>query len=189
MKTNKLQIVALTVLLGFATTTVVTPRPAQAIIGLAVASYALRTAGGVTMLLGGTAAGIGIGYALYTGTSVAIGVTSAAAIGTLLGTVTAGIGLLLLDGNQGALVFQTVDVANTSLYAPAGVTAAQVAVYNTEIDELNAVRESIDAEMVRTNGSVNDAKVLWESYRPHFAAETITVAAKLTNQMFLTLAK
>lgn len=184
MKSIKLQIVALAVLLGFATTTVVTPRPAQAIIGIAVASYALRTAGGITMLLGGAGVGAGAIYAAYTGTAFVIGGTTALGVGTLIATVTAGIGLILLDEKSGSLAFQTIDVANTATYANAGVTADQVAVYNTEIDELNAARETIDSEMVRTNGSMEDAKVLWESYRSHFSPETITVASKLMNEAF-----
>ena len=191
MKTIKFQVVALAVLLGFSTMTLA-PRPAHAIIGLAATAVAVRTAGGITLLTGGVITGASLIYVATVGAATlgeAIGAAVFAAMGIAIGTVTAGIGLILLDGEQGTLVFQTVDTTQPDLYLPAGVNALQVTIYNTEVEELNSARETIDAELTRTNGSVDDAKAMWESYKPRFAPETIEVASKLTDVMFSKMLK
>lgn len=189
MKTFKVQFVALAVLVGFTTVTVA-PRPAHALIGIAATAYAVRTAGGITLLTGGVITGASLIYAATYGAATlgeAIGAAVLAAMGIAVGTVTAGIGLILLDGEnggQGSLVFQWVDPAKPELYAAAGVTAQQVSVYNTEVEELNAARETIEAEMNRIHGSLDDAHALWETYRSRFAPDTVTVASRLTDRMF-----
>ncbi len=188
MKSLKLQILALTVLLGFSSA-IVAPRPAHAIIGLAASASAVRTAGGITLLGGGVITGASLVIGLTAGASnlaEALVVVIMAAYGIAIGTVTAGIGLIILDADNGQadLTFLPVDPTQTDLLAQAQVTPAMVEIYNTETEELNAARQSIDAEIARTGGSVEDAKVLWESIRSQFQPESITVASHFMDLMF-----
>lgn len=141
----------------------------EAAVGL-IAAPAVIVVGGVVAAVGGvltidafaegpicTAPGFdGILSCLFTG---------------VVGLSLAGVGLLILDGEQ-ELAFAE---ANSSMKHLKGVSAEEIAVYNSELDQLNAINAEITAE-VKADKSV-DAKARWSEMSSLVSPETMKIAA------------
>ncbi len=156
--------------LAIALTLVFAPvQKSEAAVGL-VAAPAVIVVGGVVAAVGGvltidafaagpicTAPGFdGVLSCLFTG---------------IIGMSVGAVGLLILDGEQ-ELAFSE---ARSSMKHLKGVSAEEIAVYNSELDQLNAINSEITAE-VKADKSV-DAKARWMEMSEHLSPETMKIAA------------
>lgn len=148
---------------------IATPK-ANAGIGLLIKNRTAVTVGGIGA--GGSAVVFGTGLLLSK-----LGVVTfnlASAILFVYGTVFFGaVGLIVLDDNTVADM-QFIPIEPNTDQAK-GLTRAEIEIYNAELDELNAIRKSIQAEM-NEDSKVQDANDLWNSYKEYLSPETAKVA-------------
>jgi hypothetical protein len=138
------------------TSSVVAPRPAQALVGLVTSNVALAVIGGSVALLG-------IGVAWGSHGAWGWGVTA--------------LGIVLLDQNgQVSPKFREIAPHEAGLL---GLSPAQMHSYNSDVSELNAVSQRITDEALAFNtpsttpaqlGAFIDGR--WEAYRDRFVPET-----------------
>jgi hypothetical protein len=147
---------------------------AEAAVGLLLSSRSASVIGGLTAGSGTVVAGVSYGVAA---TAVTIETGIAAVVFFTMGIAAAVIGLVLLDEKEVAQ-FKFMELNNDE-----GNHA--IAVYNSEVDLLNAVRERIEIEY-DANPKV-DTKSLWAEYGQFLSAETMTVAQSLANGFVLKL--
>lgn len=147
-------------LLSLALVTALVPKNSHAVVGLLIKSSTTKTVGGVVAVGG-------LGVAVLSGRIIAEGWT---ALGyALSGLMLAGIGLLVLDESQSAeVVYRKVQTVH-------GFSAADIATYNSEIEELNAIHQTVEAQL-RADSSL-DAVDLWNEYKNQLSPATIKLAA------------
>lgn len=147
----------------FLTLSMFTPQRADALVGALVKSPTTKSIGGV-MTAGG------VGFALIGGRMASDGWV---ALGNFVGgMMVAGLGLIVLDETQEA-EFQFTPIAST---VP-GFDATEIASYNAEVDELNAIHQTVVSELQRSRKA--DAKLLWRDYAQTLSPETLRVAASI----------
>ncbi|MGK5086783.1 NAD-dependent epimerase/dehydratase family protein [Bdellovibrionota bacterium FG-2] len=92
-------------------------------------------------------------------------------------------GLILLEqnGNSG-LSFSPLSFEQAT---GLGVSPETAAIYNAEIEELNAVADSVNSELTtNTNPTIELSATLWNQYRPTLSPETAEVAGKVLTANF-----
>jgi len=87
----------------------------------------------------------------------------------------AAVGLLVLDGEQAG------EISFTAVPSAQGFSADEVAAYNAELDELNAIAQTISAQAAADLHV--DAKALWEQYAADLSASTVKIAALHAQQL------
>ena len=145
----------------------------NALIGLAFKSTPVKVIGAVGAIGGG---GLAVyGYA----TAATIGTLSGAFGGLILtgyGAIIAGIGLVILDEKQIAdIEFKAIDVSRPDLYF--GFTKDQVDTYNSELERLNSIRQTIISESNK-EPDTKDAEELWKKYSVYISRDTFAIAQK-----------
>jgi hypothetical protein len=163
------------------------PRPAHAIAGFASANPALAMAG--AMVLGHTGAieffalgGWCIGACNH-GWKSGEKESLLAILG--VGALALITGIVLLDGGDQALPA----FAPITGPAPRLGTSAELEIYNHELDELNAARESViaDANALIARGGkfgIKQSATLWDAHRAELSPETRRVAGRIVQQAF-----
>jgi len=175
---KKFVVLALVVALGLV---VVQPRRSEAAVGAIVAlgggAASLLVVGGVM-----TVGGFGFLWAACHGPQYE---DCTDGLGGL-GMISILLGLLLLDE-------QNREIAFTALEAPQeqklGVSVAQAQAYNSELPEINVIRETIQADVAAridrgeeiTNQQVKDQ---WQSYRELISSDAYFVLEKVSSQVF-----
>lgn len=110
---------------------------------------------------------------------------SDASLGTKIGLYFAGalvgfLGIVILDEKNPAVSFAAIDEASA---AALGMTQAEQNAYNSEIEELNAVYQSVAAGlMTDENQSAEKAQALWNDYKDYVSADAFSGMAKVAVQ-------
>lgn len=143
---------------------------ANALVGLLVKSKTTKIVGGIGAGAGAATVGGVFIYAATT-TSATLSQAIGAILVAYLGIVVGGIGLLVLDDNTVADVeFMPIVKSKTPKF-----TDYDIKIYNSELEELNAVRKTIQAE-VSENTPVSEVTKLWNEYKEVLRPETIAIA-------------
>lgn len=161
--------IMLTVVL--AVTTFHSPR-SEALVGLIFKKKIVKVIGGIGAL-GGATLGVS-GLAVATSSTATLGSAIGGAILIVYGIALGGIGLIILDDDTLADVeFRKISLDNPVDYE--GFSAAEVEIYNSEIDLLNSIRQSIIAEVDESEDTAG-AEKLWLQYADNLSPETFEIA-------------
>ena len=140
----------------------------EAAVGL-IAAPAIIVVGGVVAAAGGIATIDGFVSGPLCTMGSFDGVLSCAFF-AITGMVVATVGIIILDGEQ-SLAFSEV---NSSMKHMKGVSAEDIATYNSELDQLNAINAEITAE-VAADKSV-DAESRWVKMSDLLSPATLKIA-------------
>ncbi len=157
-----------------------TPK-AEAVIGLIVSAPAVVTTGGVVAALGGGTAVISL-INLQRRDCPEDCVWNSIAF-TLLGGAAAAVGIVILDGDQqGEIAYAPVSVSTAGHNQ---FSMAEIQTYNRELARLNAIQQTITAE-VAANPRL-DARARWLQLGARLSPATLEIAAfngqQLLNQL------
>jgi hypothetical protein len=148
----------------FAVSALYSPK-AEAVVGLILKNKTVTIISAISGGLSGTGAIIA---------ATASSVTVWPILGALGFAAFGAVGIVLLDEETVADVsFQPINLENEKAYA--GFTVDQVKTYNLEVEELNAIRKSLIAE-ISEETSVEAAKALWDEYKTYLSPATIAIA-------------
>lgn len=145
-----------------------TIRPANAIVGLTLHKNNLRSIG-VIASGGGGATFVG---SLFFGLTTKFSAATAyiAFTGMILGPVVSTIGLIILDDkNVNTIEFKPIDLDST-------YSLKEIEIYNSEIDELNAIKSTIEDEISQYEWNDHEANKLWLDYSEVLSPETVKIA-------------
>jgi len=161
-------VTSLVLVLTITTSTLYSPK-ADALVGLIFKSKVVKVIGAVGGIGGGVLATGGLITGLVS-SSAGWGAIFAIVYGTAIG----GLGLVILDDNELAdIEFREIDLQDTEDYI--GFTAEEVEIYNSEIELLNSVRQTIVSE-VSVSENTEDAEVLWNEYAEVLNPVTFEIA-------------
>ena len=152
-----------------------TPK-ADALVGVVIRQRTVRVVGGVV-----AASGVG---ALAAGFLLASSqATAGAAIGlAFLSFPVMALGLVILDEKNADLKFSELSDEKAKKL---GIAADELYAYNSEVEELNLVKEVIESQV--TNKTSNEEiNGLWQEYKDSLSPETLKVAALVTMEVFST---
>ncbi len=101
-----------------------------------------------------------------------VGITILQAIGVI-------VGIFLMDENDGEISFGKLD---GSLADDLGISDFERGIYNSELDELNAVCESVEAQLIEENSknNIERAQEILINYKGLLDEVTLMVASKLS---------
>jgi hypothetical protein len=154
-------------LLAFFTVTILsTSGPAKAVVGLISGTVPLAISG-LVMGAGGLAA-TEI-YAKQQNVFLA-----------MAGALTSAVGVILLDDGQNFHFHKVSQTEGNKI----GLTSAEVASFNSEIDQVNALASHVGSELSGlTNPTVNDSVAIWASVKDAISPETFTAMQKISAQL------
>lgn len=144
---------------------------AQALVGLSFRKQSLKTVG-IIASGGGSAVFVSsavaaINAAPYT-TSLSIALS-----GLIVGPLISTIGLIVLDDNTIQIEFKPIS-NDSHLYSE--FHSKQIEIFNNEIDELNAIFNTIQNEIKDIQDYKSLGNVLWNEYSSALSPETINIA-------------
>ena len=145
-----------------------TPK-AEAVVAIAIKNRTVRTVGGVVTAAGVSGVTISAIVANVTGSYSAIGLM-------ILSVPVAIVGLVILDEKNADLKFSQLPLNKARVLA---VSPEDIAIYNTEVEELNVVKETIESR-VSAKSTEADIDYLWSEYKDTLSPETLKVAAQVT---------
>ena len=145
-----------------------TPK-AEAVVAIAIKNRTVRTVGGVVTAAGVSGVTISAIVANVTGSYSAIGLM-------ILSVPVAIVGLVILDEKNADLKFSQLPLNKARVLA---VSPEDIAIYNTEVEELNVVKETIESR-VSDKSTEADIDYLWSEYKDTLSPETLKVAAQVT---------
>lgn len=157
----------------FLASNAVTTQNAHALAGFIFKSKVVKVIGGI---------GAGAGATLFTAGFVAG--TTAVSLGKLIwsvfamvyGPAIAGVGLIILDDNTVVdLEFQAINDQSEDF---ADYSTLEIETYNAELEELNAIRKTIQLEVSDESKTIDDAAKLWENYSEVLSPATIKIAER-----------
>lgn len=161
-------------LVGVLTITTLYSPKSEALVGVIFKKKVVKVIGGIGAI-GGTTIGVS-GLAMATGSSATLGSAIVGAIFIAYGIAIGGVGLIILDdGTLADIEFTKIDVNNSEQYINLGLTKSQVEVYNSELEMLNSIRQTIISE-VDESDNTDQAEKLWLQYADNISAETFEVA-------------
>jgi hypothetical protein len=166
----KAKLMSLFMAMAITITTLTYSSNSHAIVGLIAKSKTVKTIGGI-----GAAGGAGFfGYGLLVAKGIVVPAGSALGVALVtlsMGIMLGGIGLLVLDEKVAVdFEFTTLDSKSVT-----GVTDYEIAIFNQELEMLNAVNRTIQAELTEEDGP-EMAQALWEDYKLSLSPETAKVA-------------
>lgn len=146
---------------------------AHAVAGIIISNKTVRTIGAISTLTGAGSMAVG-----FLGT-VAFGNSVTFLAFSLLGASTGLIGLVILDEKSGELKFSPL---SSDQAKSLGISQAQADIYNSEVEELNLVKEDIESKM--TERTSNEEVVeQWREGQKYLSQETLKVASKIITTM------
>lgn len=167
----------------FFTMNVVTANKAEALVGFAFKSKVIKTLGAVSTGGGVGIFGLGVLIAKVGSGTAALGW---AIITLVYGPIIAAVGLVLLDDNTVVdLEYQPIDLLDTQAHS--NFSLEEIQMYNAELEELNAVRKTIQSEVSDEGTTLDNAKALWDDYSQALHPSTIKVAEKKAAEFINTL--
>lgn len=90
------------------------------------------------------------------------------------------VGAMILDENQ-SMSFAEVSAADA---AKLDLSEAELASFNDEVDQANALLEEAEAELSKlSNPSLEDSKMIWASLKDSVSPETFSAMQKITSQI------
>lgn len=155
----------------FVASNIVTSQNSHALVGFIFKSKVVKVIGGI---------GAGAGASLFTVGFVAG--STASNVGTLIwsvfamvyGPAIAGVGLIILDDNTVVdLEFQEINSESEDFR---DYTSLEIETYNAELEELNAIRKTIQLEVADDAKTIDDAADLWKYYSEVLSPATIKIA-------------
>jgi hypothetical protein len=146
-------------------------KDSHALIGLAFKSKPVKVVGAV-------GAGVGLGMGLIgfstAATTTSLGAFIVGATFMYYGLIVAGVGLVILDEkNISDIEFKAIDPNRPEYYL--GFTREQVETYNSELAQLNSIRQTMIAESNDT-ADTSDAEALWKIYSGYLNPNTVKIA-------------
>jgi hypothetical protein len=147
----------------------------EAIVGIIIKSRQARVIGGLSAGGGTLFSVIIYNAALASGATgwAALQVGISAAVYVSLGLTVGFLGLVVLDDKTVA------DFKFLPLEIQTGEHQEALEIYNSELDQLNAIKERIEADL-EANESL-DAKTLWDDYGSSLSPETLMVAKAIAD--------
>lgn len=146
-------------------------KESHALIGLAFRSKPVKVIGAVGA---GGGAIIGVYGYVTAVTATNIGAVLVGSIITGYGIIIAGVGVVILDDkNISDIEFKAIDSNKPESYL--GFTRAQVETYNSELAQLNSIRQTMIAES-NDQEDTADAEVLWKTYSSFLSKDTVKIA-------------
>jgi hypothetical protein len=153
---------------------------AEAVVGLIIQHRTTKVVGGIGMAASGVT---GAGLIAYANTLEAFAGIGYVILGVGFWAI-GGVALIVLDDNTVAdIEFRPVTKKEAGKF---GEEARSV--YNNELDELNAIRKTIQAE-IPENASVKDVNQLWNTYAQSLSPETKAIAEHLAGKLAKGLSK
>ncbi|MFL5786358.1 MAG: hypothetical protein ACJ76H_17195 [Bacteriovoracaceae bacterium] len=149
-----------------------TPK-AEAVVGLALNHHTVKVVGGVMSVSG--VGGFFGGMLLSSVVSATITLPIMIVSGPL-----AFAGLIVLDEKNASMDFAVLSPENASAI---GASSDELAVYNSEVDELNAVKADIES---RTTEEASNEEItgLWKEYVDSLSPQTLKVAGLVAKKIF-----
>jgi hypothetical protein len=95
-----------------------------------------------------------------------------------LGQIIIGFGILILDEGTGKMTFQEID---SEMATKLNISQTDVDVFNSEIDQVNVVFQSVISELDEKS-SPEEALEVWEDYSPYLSKESFRVIKAMANQ-------
>lgn len=152
--------------------TTLTPKTSSAGVGFPLSSPLIITAGIVTIAGGGTAGFFGVKQ-FRNGDGVTGTLLSLASLGMI------GMGLLFLDSEQ-SLAFKEISSGDAHKL---GVTLEEAQLYNSEIDQVNALASEVSEELsLIKNPTEQDSSKAWLSVKEYLSPETLKVMGKIVTR-------
>jgi len=84
-------------------------------------------------------------------------------------------GLVLLDEEQASVSFEAIDESSAK---EMGITKREIRIYNSELDEINAVFQEVSNELDESS-TIENSRQLWQDYSEYLSPETYKVMTKL----------
>lgn len=147
----------------------------QAVVGLFMKKQSVQTIGAIAS---------GSGSAVFTAALVTATVTNASnqalgyiIAGAVLGPIISTIGLIILDENSNSMLeFQEIgqDSRDFNLY-----TSEEIEIYNSELEELNAIKNTIEEDAINAENS----QLLWKQYSETLHPATVKIAQDKANTL------
>jgi hypothetical protein len=149
----------------------------HALIGLVTANPAVISVGAFVTTIGiATGAGIGV---VRTRRSTIVFRTRPDIVS---GVIIMMLGLIVLDETAGEVEFSP--ISRVDFDKMAGVSHADIEVFNSEVSLLNSIHQSIALEIatLSEDEATTKAQELWSNYLTHLSAETIKVGQQIAIQ-------
>ncbi len=150
-----------------------TPR-SEAAVGFLIKSRSTRVVGGaISATSGATIIGAAAFNIIFGNSYVAIAFAA-------LGVVGVAVGLVVLDEKNADLKFKSLSIASAQRI---GINEAELEIYNSEVEELNIVKEVIESQVTDNVGQIRVTE-LWNQYKENLSPETMKVASKIALTLF-----
>ena len=152
-------------------------RPSQAAVGALAAAPAAVTAG---LYIIGTGGAIGAA-GLIVETAQDAGGWAAFFFVILIALPVAALGLIVLEGEQ-SMNFAPLDAQAAKTL---GVTSSELSAYNTELDQLNALAEYVDMEVIKDGEpTANKAAAIWNDVKDAVSPQAFSALVKVNSQLY-----
>lgn len=142
---------------------------ADALVGLAISSRTAKSVGGLMSVAGAGSVATGITLTAIFGNAYAFLALS------VLGATTGIIGIVVLDEKSAELKFSALDPEKAKML---GISEKDLQIFNSEIEELNVVKEDIESRMTKKT-TEKEVIELWKVGQEYLAPETLQVAARI----------
>jgi hypothetical protein len=147
---------------------------AEAGVGLLLRDEAVKSMGGIVGVSGLATLGGGIFL------SSIFGYNGVLAMAVVVGYSAAITGLIILDEKNADLRFTPMTLETAG---GLGVTSAELAVYNSEVEELNLIRSEVESRINRQS-TQEEVNQIWMGYKDYLSPETMKVAGLVILKVF-----
>ena len=174
----------LSLLLAFSlfTAGTLTSTNSEAAIGLLFKQRAIISFGSIAAKTGGVAIGAGIVGLPVLCAIECTGLPLLSGFSILFGGYAALFGLVILDDNTVmSLNYLPID-ENHPDYKKYG--AEMIEVYNSEVEELNAIKDTLEEELEFSKYPIKEGVTLWEEYSNYLSPETVEIAQDQAARLF-----
>lgn len=146
----------------------------EAVVGVLIKSRTTRVVGGV---ISATSAATAVGAVainiIFANSYTAIAIAA-------FGVMGLAIGLVVLDEKNADMKFKSLPLGQAQKL---GIGENELAIYNSEIEELNTVKEVIETQ-VSDNATQEEVTGLWNKYKENLSPVTMNVASKVALALF-----
>ncbi len=151
----------------------VIPAKSHALVGAVVAVPTVVAVGAITAGAGG----VGLVSAILYGDRRGAGRYDGLLLG-LASYVVIAVGLVILDDNSQGIAFGELDETKA---VALGINAEEAAAYNSELEEINAAKQSIEMEVVKMEEpSAEKAHALWQEMRGNISPAAYSAMEKVS---------
>lgn len=171
---EKILSIALIVVISFSNS-MLSMNKANAIVGVFIRNSTLKTFGQMTVHTGGamTYTGIPLSYTIGTTTTLTQVPNTIFTIG-LFGIAVLFFGLIVLDNNN--VININFNPITEESYDYSHYTKSEINIYNDELEELNAIKNTIQDELEQNEIASSNQNNLWITYSVNLSPETVKIA-------------